>query len=316
MNRVFTGALIAAALLLLSHRPASAMVEFCPAMLSYERVGNDAALIRQQSSKDAMGKSSTQTSTLYGFELSAFGPRTLTSVTLAFDTSAGWFTVDVPGVTLVEKDRHYSAPWVSFVRRDYVSPAFYVHFPKAVDVPRAWVLTAATQGDSLFEWDKQGTVQCDPSPQRAYTIAVDTGKPPLGLHSRPAFYKLEPHDEDNLSVPPPATALILAARSSEPLETSTCAQPFRDAMVKAQAQPAYPEIMRGEPTGERTTSVMVGIDADGSLSDAWVWGPSGFQAFDDAALRAARTSKYTGPAAYCKPVPGFYFFRVTFDPNG
>jgi TonB family protein len=205
---------------------------------------------------------------------------------------------------------------VKFVRRDYVSPVLYVQFPKAVDVSHAWVFTAATQGDALFNWDKQGTVQCEPSPQMAYTIALQGGQTVPSAHKRYAFYKLDPQDEDHLSAPPTASALVLRAQQSQPLERGACAEPFRDAMVKDQAQPAYPTVMRDRDTGERSTSVMVAIGSDGTLADAWVWGPSGYEAFDDEALRAARLSKYTGPAAYCKPVPGYYFFRVTFDPGG
>jgi outer membrane biosynthesis protein TonB len=70
------------------------------------------------------------------------------------------------------------------------------------------------------------------------------------------------------------------------------------------------------PAGRISTAVEVAINGDGALADAWIWGPSGFSAFDDEALRAAKASTYTGAAAYCEPVPGFYFFRVTFDPNG
>jgi TonB family protein len=64
-----------------------------------------------------------------------------------------------------------------------------------------------------------------------------------------------------------------------------------------------------------STVVEVAINPDGTLLDAWVWGPSGIPQFDAEALRAAKASTYTGARGYCRPVPGEYFFRVTFAPN-
>ncbi len=309
MKRVILAAVIAAALFAFGQRPAQAMVEFCPATLSYARVGSETALIREQSSKDATGKASPQTSSVYGLQLGAFGTRTITQAALAFDTSDGWYTIDVPGIALSEKDRHYTAPWVSFTRRDYVSPVFYVHFPHAVTVRHAWVVHAAAKDDDAFGWASQGTVTCD-----AYAAASpqQTGRIPFLAMGSP--YTLDPEDEEHLSAPPSSASLIISATPSAPLKTAACAEPFRVATVKTEAQPHYPRTLMG-PASQISTAVEVAINADGTLADAWIWGPSGFSAFDDEALRTAKASSYTGSAAYCEPVPGFYFFRVTFDPN-
>jgi TonB family protein len=295
MKRVLIAALIVAAFFLALHRPASAMAEFCPATLNYQRVGPDTA-------KDQPGD-------LYGFNLSALGPRTISSAVLAFDTSAGWYTVEVPGMPISEKERHYSNPTVSFVRHDYVSPKLYVRFPRAVHIDHAWVYNAQALNDGPFGWMAQGDVICDPpaaaSPEQA-TAFRNIVRP---------FYKLADVDSDGLSEPPTAKTITLPAAASKALESASCADPFREATVKHQAVPEYPSIMRGSGAGRSTVSVEVAIRADGTLADAWVWGPSGYKAFDDSALRSARISTYEGARAYCNAVPGRYFFRVTFDPN-
>ena len=213
MNRAIIMAVTIAAIFVYTHRPASAMVEFCPAALQYERVGSNTRLVRQQSSRDLIGKSATETSSLYGLELTAFGPRTITHAALTFDTSGGWYTVNVPALTLVEKDRHYTGPSSTFAREDYVSQIFYVRFPQAIDVRHGWVSAAAAQGDSQFDWDKQGTVQCSPAPRRLRLIAVAS----INAHARDEvddnLYKLDPKDIDPLSAVPQQTSDVLRGNS-------------------------------------------------------------------------------------------------------
>ncbi len=297
MNRVFIAVLITAGFFLYAHRPASAMVEFCPATLAYARVGPDSQ--------------SHNPGQLYGFDLTALSPRTISSARLAFDTSGGWYTVDLPPMTLAEKDRHLSASWVSFTHRDFVTPVSYVRFPQPVTIAHAWVSQAAAQNDGGFGWQALGSVLCDPpaadSPAQAKLSDQRQWNSP---------YKLDPKDDDRLSSPPPKSAFLFAATAVKALETTDCAEPFRQAEAKHIAQPTFPESMRYAAATRSTTSVEVAIEANGTLQDAWVWGPSGAQAFDDESLRAARESTYTGARAYCRAVPGRYFFRVTFAPNG
>ncbi|HET6894363.1 MAG TPA: hypothetical protein VFH72_03175 [Candidatus Baltobacteraceae bacterium] len=317
MNRVLSAGLIYTAFFLCLRGTASAMVEFCPAHLQYERVGANTSLIRQQSSPTALGNVQAQTASLYGFELAAMGPRTITAATLAFDTDKGWFTVDVPAVTLVEKDRHYTGPSSTFTLQDYVSPIFYVRFPHAASVTHGWVHTAATQGDTQFGWDKQGTVQCDPVRQQPHVIATAAFNHAPSKTSdggKNSLYTLDARDQDALSAVPRPTSLILTAEPASPLADASCTEAFQSAFVSAAARPAYPQLMSGFPA-EATTTVELAIDAGGNLADAWVWGPTGQAPFDQAALQAAEHSGYTGGQAYCKPAAGYYFFRVTFDPN-
>lgn len=296
MKRVIITAVTTAAIFLCAHRSASATAEFCPAMLAYQRTGPEAP-------------STNAPSSVYALELTAYGPRTLTPASLAFDTSAGWYTLNVPFVAIAEKDRRYSAPWVKFTRRDFVSPVFYVRFPQALEIEHAWVASAFAKDGDEFGWQSRGTVQCDPYPESS---PEQWGRIPSLRKGSP--YTLDPQDDDRISAPPTSASMVLAAQSSAPLESATCGEPFRVATVKTQAVPHYPQtIVR--PADRVATDVEVAINSDGTLADAWVWGPSGFSAFDDVAVRAARASTYTGSSAYCKPVPGFYFFRVTFVPN-
>jgi hypothetical protein len=291
MKRVMITTVTIAAFFLCAHRSASAMAEFCPASLQYERVGAESVR--------------TVPGDIYGFELLALGPRTIASSTLAFDTSTGWFTVNVPRVTLLEKDRHVSGVWGTFTRRDYVSPVLYVRFPKAAVVSHAWVLAAATRSDS--------PVQCDPILQRTQLIGVDRGAQASAAPK--SVGTLDPKDDEELSTPPQAASLIIAASPSKVLETGACDLPFTDAMVQRQALPQYPTIMRELGARETSSTIEVAIAADGTLRDAWVVGPSGYEAADDASLAAARYSTYEAARAYCRPVPSTYYFRVTFDPN-
>ena len=271
---------------------AAAVAEFCPAQVSLRPVGD--------------GFKPAQ---VYGFQLYAQGPRTVTTM-VALDTSAGWFTATVPAVAIVEKDRHFTAPWISFVRRDWVSPIMYLRFPAVVNVARAWVYLARATGDS-FGWEAKGQVSCSANPGPAI---------PKKVPSRPPI--IDPHDEDQLNAPPPLNVNLVPAASSPPLKQSNCGKPFEDAAVATLAQAGDPSPESGDYPGagvdagiETTAVVTVAINANGSLSDAWISETSGVPNFDRAALLAARGTGYRHAMAYCEAVPGQYLFKVTFTPN-
>jgi TonB family protein len=69
---------------------------------------------------------------------------------------------------------------------------------------------------------------------------------------------------------------------------------------------------KSENVPEATALVEVLVDADGKVTDAWVYSPSGYQLFDDETLRVARASTYAAGTAFCKPAPGTYLFQATF----
>ena len=287
MTRVIMGALLTAAFFVLLHRPANAMFEFCPATLKYGQVN----------------------ASLYGFELTALGSRTISSATLAFDTSAGWYTVDVSMLNIVEKDRHYTGPSGSFVRRDYVSPIMYARFPKPLTVSHAWVFSATATSDGDFGWDKQGDVRCDPlgEPRVIGVMRIKDGPSALG-HD---LYHLDGKDKDALSNQPSEKSIVLVAQHAKiPLEDPSCLNAFDYALVLHTPTPDFPDGLRGY---SGTATVQVALDGSGKLIDAWIWGPSGFPAFDAEAMRLARGTTYSAGSAYCKAAPGNYLFRVSFD---
>ncbi len=276
-----------------SPRRAQAMIEFCPAVLHRALVG----------APDPKGP--LPAAALYGFDLSALGPRSLESATLAFDTTAGWFTAKVLAVAIGEKLRHYTSATVRFVRHDWVSPIMYVRFPAALKISHAWVFNAQVHGDGPFGWEAKGDVACSP-PSTAETRA---GRNDIRLDP-----KLDAKDEDALWLPPGPASIVLDAQSAKALEMNSCGDPFRPATVVYAAQPAYPDELKAQaPSGE--TLVVVAINRDGSRADAWVWAPSGYAAFDEAALNAAKASRFENARSYCTDVPGQYLFKVTFLPH-
>lgn len=293
MKRVLFASAFLCAFFAIGCAGARAEVEFCPAQLNYKPVA-------PQTGKAA----------LYGFNLSALGPRTIAAAKLAFDTSAGWFTLDLSPMPLQEKVRHYTGPSDSFTRKDWITPVMYARFPHAVEVTHAFVYNIAVTGDGAFGWQQKGLVTCAPP---AAPSAEQLKKIPARKRQEVV---LDPKDEDALDAPPSPQSLILAAAQSTALEASDCTEPFRSGTVEEQAQPQYPQVMQDSAFwGDAQTAVEIALNPDGGLAGAWVWAPSGYTPFDDAALRAAKLSRYSGGRAYCKPVPSLYLFRVTFRSN-
>lgn len=277
MNRVFIAALCFAALFAFPHARAQAMLEFCPATLHVEAVV-------------AHASHDTGPAAVYGFNLSALAPRSV-SATLAFDTSAGWFTADVPAVTLAEKDRHYTLRGGRFVHPDYVSPVMYLRFPRAVTLNHSWVF-------------RSGDATCPPP------AAAGNGQ---NAHGNSGL-QMDAADEDRLSSAPAADAKVLPVKATGPLETAACTEPFRYATATAPVVPQYPEMARS--MGAYGTSVVnVAINADGSVGDAWLFASAGNTYLDKAAIDAAKATGYEAGRSYCRPVPGSYRFVITFNPN-
>lgn len=119
MTRVALGFALTCGLVALIVGRAQALTEICPAQLEIAAVPLTDTTTRGPA-------------TMFGFALTAMGARTV-SGKLAFDTSAGWFTADVPPVLLAEKDRHYNEIFGRLTIPDFVSPVMYVRFPKSVN---------------------------------------------------------------------------------------------------------------------------------------------------------------------------------------
>lgn len=270
-------------LVFLSTSRAMAVVEFCPASLRLEPVGEGPA---------------KRLDALYGFELVARGPRTA-SATITFDTDGGWFTVSVPATALAEIDRQYNGPSNGFVEQEWTSPTTYVRFPKPLQVDHAWISSALATGDT-FGWSTRGPVACLPAPN---------GDIEHGVRSSD---HIKVYNEEHLNAPPSPGSRILDAQQTAPRAAANCARPFSDAVTLEDVAPNYSGILASEGAGG-DAGVIVAIAADGHLADAWVWAPSGQKQFDDAVLAAARKSTYKAGTAYCQPVPGMYLFWTTFE---
>lgn len=286
MKRVFLGLLLCAGFLAFDRHAALAVTEFCPAQLNYEAVGEPAG--------------PTQ---LYSFVLEAYGPRTVVA-RLGFHTGEGWYTLALPNVALTEKDVKYYTPASSFIEKLWVSPTMYADFASPVTVKSAWVRTAESQGDS-FGWDSKGVVDCPPGTQEIPSQQIASRRPPW----------LITHDFEFLKLAPASGEPVLNPQSAAPFEKTDCPSPFQDPTVTYQAQPNYPSSARALNLGTSTVNVVVAVRADGSLADAWIFGSSGVPQLDNSALDAARKSEYRGAVAFCQAVPGYYYFRVTYNPQ-
>ena len=253
---------------------ADATTEFCPAVLDDARVAQ-----------------SPSGASLYGIQLRALSARRV-EARVAFDTSAGWFTIDLPAAALVDSVRTIPLRYpVDVVLA--ASPVMYVRFPAGVRVDRAFVTSAVSYGDA-FHWSDRGRVSCTPAsetwPDPKYSLADVTG----------------------LSAAPPAGAQILTPVRRAPLESASCPAPFEQARVTKQATAAYPDAAR-VVGASGTVVIAAAVDPDNSLADAWVQGTSNDATLDAAALAAVQSSTLTAARAYCQVIPGIYYFTVTFD---
>jgi TonB family protein len=284
MKRVLLIALIGAAFFAILHDQASAVTELCPARLDIAPVGIS---------------SGQQAAAIYGFELNAQGSRTVTT-TLAFDTNAGWYRVDLPAMPLAEKDTLYSSFYGSWRMRQWESPIMYIRFATPVILEHAWVYRAAATDDGPFGWQRRGTILCAPLPPPAKDVSKDADDSD----------GLAPQREERLDLPPSSNSIVVSAQSTSPLLSSACAEPFRAADAKKPVLPDDPAIS-GVSGG--TSVIEVALDGEGHLIEAWVQASSGYKPFDDAALSAARKTQYEGARAYCRAIPALYLFKVTFD---
>lgn len=167
----------------------------------------------------------------------------------------------------------------------YVSPVQYVQFPPDVTiVARAWV-------------SRVRNVACDPPAGGGPTPGA-----PNALDASP----VNPMPLVLSALPRAGTSVAVAVASTSPGDES-CSRPFTDATV---TEPYSPEIEKVQEAGRFVTVIEVSVSARGALDAARIVLPSGNDAFDLAALRAARLSKYAAGMALCRLVPGRYFFRA------
>ena len=127
-------------------------------------------------------------------------------------------------------------------------------------------------------------------------------------------------DQNGLPQPGDSTAAPLAAETATPaihplpVPTPTrpsCAAPHVDARTTQKADADYPALAQAQgATG--TVTVKVALSASGAVESATVYKGSGNSALDQAALKAARNSRYAPEIEDCQKVPGQYLFVVEF----
>ncbi len=260
---------------------AQAATEFCPASM-------DSWYTKMPSAQGA---------TEYHYRLSALGPRVVDGSIVA-ETDKGWFVWKQLAVQLTRMTFRYSDKEVRYSHVQAESPELSVTFPEAVVIRHAWVAFARAQGDTYFGWDARDTVTCSPP---------DFGTSKFGEG------KTERAPQATDPTPAPAPPAAVAAPAEAPFPEPTCPHPFVLASVTKAEQPIFPQVVKNEGFGGYAVSqIAVAVDTTGKLVDAWVWASSGYPPLDEAALDAARRSKYTAPISYCYAVKGTYLFRADF----
>ncbi len=210
----------------------------------------------------------------------AGGPRTVQKASLVADTDHGWFAWEVGYL-----------PLSSTNARGVYSPPVVVTFPQPLAIRHAWVTRVQSSGDPRFDGTTDGEVDCDPPDYPG----------PLP--------KATPAPQKAASIPH-SVLTVSAVQVAAPV-ASDCLHPFAPATVTRPVQPIWPLLLQ---SGTYTAQVTVAVGDRDDLLDSWIYKPSGNAAVDQSALRAARTSSYASPVAYCRKVKGFYLFRADFQP--
>ncbi len=259
--------------------------EYCPA-----RVGGSERL-------------TSAASTLYSFELRAHSARTV-SGSIDVQTKAGWFTIPFTDIALTAGRVRYRTAENAFERTTAVSPELFARFPAGVTTASMWwVASARAFGDGPFGWAAKGTVACPPI--AGLGIPDRFTSPDVAVRVSAARIDLS-------ATPRPGDTVAIAQPIPAPLSTA-CRHPFTNARVIAVAGLNWPRTFR--IWERRATFVEVAISAQGHVDGAWVYQPSGIEAFDLASLRSATLTEYAAGRAFCKPAPGYYLFVSAFIPR-
>lgn len=218
--------------------------------------------------------------------------RTVTG-TVMIQTNRGWFAADFKDVALRESQQSYADDGTTFSMNDFVAPLL-VQFARPVSVLYEYISDASTSGETLLGWDKEGTVSCAP-----------TGRPDPKRRSGLQTPDSPPLDTRN--------AEEVKARVWPMVRNTACDQPFSLARITKIALAQYPPLLMAAantdlPKG--ASIVVVALNSDASILDAWLWESSGTQALDQAAIDAAKKTTYAPARAFCDNVPSYYFMKV------
>jgi protein TonB len=107
-----------------------------------------------------------------------------------------------------------------------------------------------------------------------------------------------------------ATAAPSLPPAPAPTPKPACSAP--DIPAKA-LDAVTPEAPPDTPVSDVTAKVEVTLDATGAVVATKIFSSTGYLQLDNAALRAARESRYAPEERDCKNVPGSYLFTVDFQ---
>lgn len=223
----------------------------------------------------------------FDYDVTALAPRTV-SASLIADTTGGWYTWNVNGVTLASMTRSMrpSALPRQFYLQPYTiaaSPTLAVTFPGSLTVRHVWVASA-------------NGVECDVP---AFDAPSD---------------RQPPNPDEVAASPSPLYAMASATQAQAPFASTGCDQPFAASTV-LKAENPKPSGLREMSTGPLAVEVELALDPSGHSIDAWIYESSGYAGWDLSALRAARLSTYSGSISYCRPVRSTYLFLATIVPG-
>jgi TonB family protein len=251
---------------------ARAAAEFCPAAIVGGVTKNDA--------------------TSYRLRLAAISERTINGF-LRLQTDKGWYAAPFSGVTLKAISQQHNDQGFAFSYQDYLSDDMVVKFPAPVAVRYAYVSQAQTKGETLLDWDKEGSVTCLPTPAAAKaTPGPSRPLPPLSKN-----------------------AIMLTAKAIDAPYDAKCADPFADVQLTKAGPLHVPSLFAHDnftQVPEGTAAVVVAVERDGSVVDSWLWESSGTPILDQAAMDQARKSTFSPGRAFCRNVPGYFLMRSEF----
>ncbi|MHB8151607.1 MAG: TonB family protein, partial [Bacillati bacterium] len=275
--------------------PARAGVEFCPA--------------RVAAGLHAFAPTKSGAASLYSFMLSGEAPR---AVDGALDVQAkeGWFQIPFPKVVLAPRELAYADAYASWTHRAFLSPVLYARFAHAIHIERVWVgeVRAYPALGGGAGWAAEGRVACQPT-----TLAVVSNAHNVPEIAQQSPLRKGPHYR-RLTRRPQTGDTVVAGQSTAALEKTHCRISFRPAKALKAVVPRFPMGYRNM-SAPLLVLVRVSIDHTGKLLGTSVWGSSGVAAFDDAAVDAARASRYQPGTAFCRPVAGSYLFVSQFLPR-
>ena len=211
--------------------------------------------------------------------------------TLTILSAGKLYTVPFAAVALAPVVYHaQAARGEIFHYTTFESAPVYFSFPQAAPVAAVWISAAGADGATPAACPAL-PASAKPSPVRQIRYTGGT-------------------TADQIVAMAPTSPPAAAYAGEAPMQG--CAHAFVYAKATALATPEFPIAARDQGFTGGTTLVRIVLDERGSIRDATVLAGTGFAMIDDAALRAARISRYDPALLMCKAVPGVYAFRANF----